>query len=100
MMKCIYCGLCQESCPVDAIVLGPNFEFAGETHEEFSYNKQKLLDNGDRWEPVLAANIMADAPYRYPPATFLPTPGIARRLQSPLRPFHSNNTINPRPSAG
>jgi formate hydrogenlyase subunit 6/NADH:ubiquinone oxidoreductase subunit I len=22
MTKCIYCGLCQESCPVDAIVEG------------------------------------------------------------------------------
>ena len=50
MLKCIYCGLCQESCPVDAIVQGPNFEFATETREELYYNKEKLLDNGDRWE--------------------------------------------------
>ena len=54
MLKCIYCGLCQESCPVDAIVQGPNFEFATESREELYYNKQKLLDNGDRWESVLA----------------------------------------------
>ena len=64
MLKCIYCGLCQESCPVDAIVQGPNFEFATETREELYYNKQKLLDNGDRWESVLAKNIKLDKPYR------------------------------------
>ena len=64
MLKCIYCGLCQESCPVDAIVQGPNFEFATETREELYYNKQKLLDNGDRWETVLAKNIKLDKPYR------------------------------------
>ena len=64
MMKCIYCGLCEESCPVDAIVQGPNFEFSTETREELYYNKQKLLDNGDRWESILAANIKADKPFR------------------------------------
>ena len=64
MLKCIYCGLCQESCPVDAIVQGPNFEFATETREELYYNKEKLLQNGDRWESVLAKNIKMDKPYR------------------------------------
>lgn len=64
MVKCIYCGYCQEACPVDAIVQGPNFEFATETREELLYDKDKLLNNGDRWEPALAANILADAPYR------------------------------------
>ena len=64
MLKCIYCGLCQESCPVDAIVQGPNFEFATETREELYYNKEKLLDNGDRWESVLAKNIKLDKIYR------------------------------------
>ena len=64
MLKCIYCGLRQVSCPVEAIVQGPNFEFATETREELYYNKQKLLDNGDRWETVLAKNIKLDKPYR------------------------------------
>jgi len=64
MTKCIYCGFCQEACPVDAIVEGPNFEFSTETHEELLYNKEKLLNNGDRWEPEIAANIEADYLYR------------------------------------
>lgn len=64
MTKCIYCGLCQEACPVDAIVEGPNFEFATETREELFYNKDKLLENGDKWEAQLAANLAADAVYR------------------------------------
>ena len=64
MTKCIYCGLCQEACPVDAIVEGPNFEFATETREELYYDKDKLLDNGDRWEAQIAANLASDAPYR------------------------------------
>ena len=64
MTKCIYCGLCEEACPVDAIVEGPNFEFATETREELMYDKDRLLANGDRWEPELAARLAADAPYR------------------------------------
>ena len=64
MTKCIYCGLCEEACPVDAIVQGPNFEFSTETREELYYNKEKLLENGDRWESVLAENIKIDRPYR------------------------------------
>ena len=64
MVKCIYCGLCQEACPVDAIVEGPNIEFAVETREELYYDKQRLLDNGDRWEREIAKNLELDAPYR------------------------------------
>ncbi len=64
MTKCIYCGFCQEACPVDAIVEGPNFEFATETREELFYNKDKLLANGDRWEAEIAKNLALDAAYR------------------------------------
>jgi NADH-quinone oxidoreductase subunit I len=49
---------------VDAIVQGPNFEFATETREELYYNKKKLLENGDKWETPLAANIKMDSPFR------------------------------------
>ena len=64
MTKCIYCGFCQEACPVDAIVEGPNFEFATENREELFYTKEKLLDNGDRWEVEISRNLEIDVPYR------------------------------------
>lgn len=64
MVKCIYCGFCQEACPVEAIVEGPNFEFSTETRQELYYTKEKLLDNGDRWEREIARNILLDSPYR------------------------------------
>jgi len=38
--------------------------YATETREELLYNKEKLLANGDKWEPELAAVARADAPYR------------------------------------
>jgi NADH-quinone oxidoreductase chain I len=57
MTKCIYCGFCQDACPVDAIVEGPNYENATINHEELFFDKQRLLANGDRWEPQLARNI-------------------------------------------
>ena len=64
MTKCIYCGLCEEACPVDAIVQGPNYEFAKETRQELLYDKEKLLENGDRWENVLSENLKSDKDYR------------------------------------
>lgn len=64
MTKCIYCGLCQESCPVDAIVETSNSEYATEQHEELLYDKQKLLNNGARWESRISSNIFTDSPYR------------------------------------
>jgi hypothetical protein len=44
--------------------LASNAEYATETREELLYNKEKLLANGDKWEPEIAAAARADAPYR------------------------------------
>lgn len=48
----------------DAIVEGPNMEYATETHEELLYNKAKLLANGDRWEAEIAQNLKSESMYR------------------------------------
>ena len=50
MTKCIYCGLCQEACPVVAIIETTNFEFAVEKRIELNYKKLKLLANGSFYE--------------------------------------------------
>ena len=62
--RCRKNNQCQEACPVDAIVEGPNFEFATETHEELLYDKEKLLSNGDKWEKQIAKNLLSEHLYR------------------------------------
>ena len=49
---------------IDTRFQGPNFEYSTETHEELLYNKEKLLDNGDKWEASISANLQADYLYR------------------------------------
>ena len=64
LFKCIYCGFCEEACPVDAIVETNIFEYHFENRGENIMTKEKLLEFGDKYEPQLAADRAADAPYR------------------------------------
>lgn len=64
LFKCIYCGFCEEACPVDAIVETRLFEYHMERPGENIMTKEKLLAIGDRYEPMIAADKQADAPYR------------------------------------
>lgn len=59
LFKRIYCGFCEEACPVDAIVLTRIFEFHYEKRGD-----QIKTEIGDRMEAQIAADLAADAPYR------------------------------------
>src|SRR5690606_38010112 len=64
LFKCIYCGFCEESCPVDSIVETHVLEYHFENRGENVVNKQQLLALGDRFENEIAAARATDAPYR------------------------------------
>jgi NADH-quinone oxidoreductase subunit I len=41
--RCIYCGFCQDACPVNAINLGEDYEQAHYHKEDFVLDMNKLL---------------------------------------------------------
>ena len=42
-LRCIYCGMCEEACPVDAIELTYEYDMVGLTRSEMIFDKEKLL---------------------------------------------------------
>ncbi|MEO0515587.1 MAG: 4Fe-4S binding protein, partial [Planctomycetota bacterium] len=42
-LRCIFCGMCEEACPVDAIELTPAYDIVGLTRNEMIFDKAKLL---------------------------------------------------------
>ena len=58
-LRCIYCGLCQEACPEEAIFLQDVFIATGHSREEMIIPKERLLqlggvrhDNTLKWDKV------------------------------------------------
>lgn len=43
MLRCIFCGLCEEACPKDAIYLSETFTPSNFTRKSFIYGKEDLL---------------------------------------------------------
>ena len=39
-LRCIYCGMCEEACPVDAIELTSIYDLTGLTRQEMIYDKE------------------------------------------------------------
>ncbi len=46
MLRCIYCGYCEEVCPEEAIFLKRDFAIAGYKREELQFNMEMLLELG------------------------------------------------------
>jgi NADH-quinone oxidoreductase subunit I len=46
MLRCIYCGFCQEVWPEEAIFLRKDYSLTGQSRSELIYNKEKLLALG------------------------------------------------------
>jgi NADH-quinone oxidoreductase subunit I len=64
LFKCIYCGFCEEACPVDAIVETRIHEYHMERRGENILTKDMLMAIGDKYESMIAADRASDAEYR------------------------------------
>jgi NADH-quinone oxidoreductase subunit I len=43
MLRCIFCGMCEEACPTGAVVMGNEFEMADYRYGDFVYGKEDML---------------------------------------------------------
>ena len=43
MLRCIFCGMCEEACPTGAVVMGNEFEMADYRYRDFVYAKEDML---------------------------------------------------------
>ena len=43
LLRCIFCGFCQEACPYGAIILRENYETANYRRQDLIYNRDKLF---------------------------------------------------------
>ncbi|MFH0794608.1 MAG: NADH-quinone oxidoreductase subunit NuoI [bacterium] len=43
LLRCIFCGFCEEACPYDAITMGPEFELANYSRQNFILDKKQML---------------------------------------------------------
>ena len=64
LFKCIFCGFCEESCPVDSIVETRVFDYHFEERGPHIMTKEQLLEMGRIHEEQLAKDRAADAKYR------------------------------------
>ena len=44
MLRCIFCGYCEDACPTEAIVLGDNYELSYYDRSSAIYTKDMLIE--------------------------------------------------------
>jgi NADH-quinone oxidoreductase subunit I len=49
--RCVFCGWCVDACPVNALAMTPEYEYAVYDKRELIFDKQKLLSMGDKAFP-------------------------------------------------
>ena len=105
-LRCIYCGMCEEACPVDAIELTHIYDLTGETRAEMMFDKEKLLDVYDETKDNPSDPVRTRRGKLGPAAEFgaLPTLGPAtpvtpgdRSAQATTPGDRSTPTTNPNP---
>lgn len=42
VLRCVFCGFCEEACPVDAVRMGPEWQTAALSGSKFNYDIQQL----------------------------------------------------------
>ncbi|MEX2115533.1 MAG: 4Fe-4S binding protein, partial [Bacteroidota bacterium] len=43
MVRCIFCGFCEEVCPEEAIIMSQEYELVFQSQQEAIFGKDKLL---------------------------------------------------------
>lgn len=54
ILRCVFCGFCEEACPVDAVRMGPEWQTAGLNDSSFIYDIQQLA-----YRPQLRGGIIS-----------------------------------------
>jgi NADH-quinone oxidoreductase subunit I len=44
LLRCIFCGYCEDACPTEAIVLGHNYEVSFVKRRDAIYTKEMLIE--------------------------------------------------------
>ena len=73
-LRCIYCGMCEEACPVEAIELTGLYDLTGLSREQMIFDKAKLLSVFDVTKDAEPMKYTGPPPGPTPQTSMLPSP--------------------------